>query len=197
MADQKRCYPRGIASDLPDDPLPSDYFVIPAPDDKGHTVREQFRCSPELNAQFDEIISSRRYPFRTKGDLLRFAAFDTCRRLLRYVHGIPDLINRLEIIHVITRRKQRSAEFEKSVQELRTTIDELQRIGADDEIVDLLNEVGAQVTEMVEIDAYWGNRYKDEIERHWGPLRRELEARLTRYPVDWSSLRRQRNGDAQ
>lgn len=198
MADKKRYYPREIADDLPDDVLPADYFIIPCDDEHGHSVRMQFRSSPELNIQCDEIIASHRFPFRVKGDLFRFAVFDTCRRLLRHTHDIPDILARLEITHVIMRRKQRSAAFEKSIQELQLTIDDMYRSGAENEIVDVLNEIGAQVSQMIEIDSYWGNRYKAEVERRWGPLRRELEAKLSknRCPVEWGFRRdRNRNGE--
>lgn len=197
MAVSKRYYARAIADDLPDDVLPSDFFVIPAADERGHTSRMQFRCNPELDRQGDEIVASKQFPFKTKGDLMRFGYFEACRRLSRYGHHIPDIISELEIVNVMLRRKQRHCAFEDSLQLLQVTIDELQRLNADSEIVDVLNEIGIQVHRMLEVDPYWGERYRQEIERKWGPLRRELEHRLykSRPALDWGKDLRSRGKD--
>lgn len=200
MADRKKFYPRELADDLPDDLLPGDFFVVPGTDDKGHSTRVQFRCAPELDRQADEIVASRQFPFKTRGDLCRFAYFEACRRLLRYSRNVPNILGEIEIINAIVRRKQRHAAFEDSVRALQTTIDDLQKIGADGEIAELMREVDAQVRRMSEVDSYWGDRYRQEMERRWGALRREIDVRLNRNPIyiDFGAeLRKHRNGQGQ
>ena len=61
-----------------------DEFIIPAQDERGHSVRETVRVSAELERDIDIIIQSRHFPYRTKGDLLRHAVV----RHLEWLHVI-------------------------------------------------------------------------------------------------------------
>jgi hypothetical protein len=198
MSDRKRFYPRSIADDIPEGVLSSDFFTIPAYDEQGHSEREQFRCSRDMRTQAEEIVDSRRYPFKSRGDLYRWAAFDGMRRLLHHDHTIPDTTAQMEIINIVLRRKMKAAAFEDTLMLLGQTINELERRGARGDVLEVLNEVGFQIQKCIEIDPHWGERYKVEVERRFGALRRELEREIVGEPrfIDWSQeLRRGRNGD--
>jgi len=58
-------------------PQPSGYnideFLQPAADERGHSVRETVRVSPELERELDVIVQSRVFPYRTRGDVMRHA----------------------------------------------------------------------------------------------------------------------------
>jgi hypothetical protein len=197
MADQKRFYSRSIADDIPEDILSADFFTIPAVDEKGHSARGQFRLSPELDREADELVASRRFPFRTKGDMYRWCVFDGMRRLLHHDQTIPNFMAQIEIINVVLRRKSKLAAFEDTIRELADTVRDLERRGARGDILEVLNEIGYQIQACIEADPYWGKRFQDEVDYRFGSLRRELERELLsdRQPIDWAGeLRRWRNG---
>jgi len=197
MADRKNYYSRGIADDLPDDLLPSDYFTIPGTDERGHSSRCQFRCSPELDRQVEEVISSKQYPFRTKGDLFRFAVFDTVRRLIRYGRHIPDFCRQLELTHIVLRRKLKMATFDETLDMLGNTIEELRHRGAAGEILEIFREMDIQIDNCVATDPEWGKRWKEQIDRRFGRLREELDrtSEAAHYVDFGKQLRARRNGD--
>lgn len=59
-----------------------DEFVVPAQDDRGHSTRETIRISNELERDIDVIVQSRKFPYKTRGDLLRHAVV----RHLEWLH---------------------------------------------------------------------------------------------------------------
>lgn len=61
-----------------------DEFIVPAQDDKGHSARESVRVSNELQRDIEVIIQSRKFPYKTSGDLLRHAVV----RHLEWIHRI-------------------------------------------------------------------------------------------------------------
>lgn len=64
-------------------------FVIPAQDDKGHSVRETVRISAELQRDIEIIIQSRKFPYRTASDLLRHGVVRHIELLHRLEDGFP------------------------------------------------------------------------------------------------------------
>ncbi len=59
-------------------------FVIPAQDEKGHSIRENIRVSAEIERDIDVIIQGRKFPYKTRGDLMRHAVV----RHLEWLHHL-------------------------------------------------------------------------------------------------------------
>ena len=66
-----------------------DEFIVPAQDTKGHSVRETVRVSNELQRDIQIIIESRKFPYKTSGDLLRHAVTRHLEWLHRVEEGYP------------------------------------------------------------------------------------------------------------
>lgn len=64
---------RKRVEDIPEEVLEESDFIIPASDSKGHSARQWYRCHPGVDRQMSVIIASKKFPYRTKGDLMRHA----------------------------------------------------------------------------------------------------------------------------
>ena len=85
-------------------------FRIPASDTKGHTNRMYFRCQPGHSHQVSVMLDSKKFPYRTKGDLLRHA-------LVRHLDWlgtqapVPSIMAEVDTILEIMRDEQFAQEF--------------------------------------------------------------------------------------
>lgn len=50
-----------------------DEFCLSASDERGHSVPMSVRVSPDMSMQLEIILASKKWPFRTKGDVIRTA----------------------------------------------------------------------------------------------------------------------------
>ena len=66
-----------------------DEFIIPAQDDKGHSIRETVRISNELQRDIEVLIQGRVFPYKTSGDLLRHAVVRHIEWLHKLETGFP------------------------------------------------------------------------------------------------------------
>lgn len=73
----------------PDGTYNLEEFIIPAQDEKGHSVREVIRISAELERDIDIIVQSRKFPYKTRSDLLRHAVIKHLEWLHVLEPGFP------------------------------------------------------------------------------------------------------------
>lgn len=64
-------------------------FIVTAQDDKGHSVRETVRISSELERDIDVIVQGRKFPYQTRGDLMRHAIVRHLEWLHKLEPGFP------------------------------------------------------------------------------------------------------------
>ena len=140
-----------------------DSFIIPAGDDRGHSTRLQFRCSPAYGRRIDEVVHSRKFPYKTHSDLLRHAL----DRHLKYLNEeAPELeldMATIDVINRIINRKREEIDFMNSIESLTQTVYDFAR--------ETLRET-LEVVDQVQ-DEYLRDSYKDEIKKRFGYLMRE------------------------
>jgi hypothetical protein len=101
-------------------------FRVPASDSKGHTTRQYFSCTPDLSAQVDELFQSRKYPYRTKGDILRHALY----RHMRLLSSMdPDLAEGWDLVEMGL-ELMRGQETEREIQSIFASLDKTVRTHA-------------------------------------------------------------------
>src|SRR5690606_21898781 len=66
-------------------------YLVPAQDHNGHHMRLYCRCAPVLGKMVADIHASRKYPFRTLGDVVRYCVATGARRLLAGA-GVPSVL---------------------------------------------------------------------------------------------------------
>lgn len=64
---------RGLSLRPSDSRAIDDEFCLTASDEKGHSLPVSTRVAPSMAMQLDIILSSKQWPFRTKGDIVRTA----------------------------------------------------------------------------------------------------------------------------
>ena len=95
-------------------------FIIPVSDSKGHSTPIALRCQ-------SRFIRARKYPYKTPSDILRHA-------LYRHIHWLheqePECASTLVYLDAaveIGRRQQMHLEFTKTIEYLKSTIDQLEK----------------------------------------------------------------------
>lgn len=157
-------------SDFAKYPQP-DSFIIPAGDDRGHSTRLQFRCSPAYGRRIDEVVQSRKFPYKTHSDLLRHA-LDIHLKYLNELEPELELdMARIDVINRIINRKREEVDFMKSIDSLAETVYFFVKKEAYQKARETLREILEDVDQVQ--DEYLRDSYKDEIKKRFGYLMRE------------------------
>lgn len=151
-------------------------FKIAAKDAKGHSDRLWVSVIPATSRVVSEIVASKQFPFRTKGDLLRWCVSEGIKRLqalgaVKSVQAIADATNAImadveyynEFRHTIDlfkAKKQMYLGMGEVTEARRLTMD----------VIDHLHDMP---------EGFWKKKYLDEVKREAGDLLNDLpKARL-------------------
>lgn len=148
-------------------------FRIPASDAKGHSVRFFFRAQPGHSKALESIIQSKKFPYRTKGDMLRHAFV----RHLRWLDGIehvPSVTAEVDAIMEVMRDDEFAADFGAVFDKIAQRISNHVGNGAMGEARRLLLTIMTHVRRMPE--GYWRDKYDGEIKDKYGHLLRSANA---------------------
>lgn len=147
-------------------PDPSE-FIIPASDTKGHSARHWFRCIPAMARQVEQIIQSKKFPYRTKGDLLRHAL----HRHMGWLVSIESMITvsgQVDAMLEIMRDEEMSNDFALVFEKMGERIAQHMSANSQREAARLVLTIQACVREMPE--GFWKSRYKEQIKERYGSL---------------------------
>jgi len=157
-------------------------FRVAASDTKGHSERCQFRAQPGHVNQVTAILASRLFPFRTKGDLYRFAL----KRALRYLgdlEPIPSVTKEVDAILEIMRTEEFRKDLANVIERLATNVSDLIGRNAEPEARRLILKIKRHISMMP--DGFWRDRYVTEINDRFGYLLDKVErASLLRLAAD-------------
>jgi len=151
-------------------------FIIPASDAKGHSVRQGFRCTPGHDRQMNIILSSRRFPYKTKPDLLRHAMDRHLKWLLTLDSSLPSVMTQIGIITEILKDEEFHQEFRRIFDRMGDAVANYMSQGSNTEAQRIILQVIAQVKKMPE--GYWRDRYLTEIKQRYGHLLQGIKASL-------------------
>ena len=146
-------------------------FIVPASDDKGHSIRLQCRCNRAYARRIAVIISSGKFPYQTSSDLIRDAIHRHLNLLSELEPKIPVNMASLEMVNKIINAERESIEFAKSFEKLSGNVQELLGRGAKGEASRQVLEVSHQVGRME--PGYWRDWYRQEIKNRFGYLLEE------------------------
>ncbi len=158
---------------VPTNPVPQPNaaeFKVSASDAQGHGVPIQFRVPPGMDRQISEIISSKYFPYSTKGDLLRHA-LKSHLELLVSISPVRSFVQQIDAINTIVTEDQYQSDFLKSIDKLATVVLDHQRAGREQQAISLIRRVKSQVETMPD-DAVYRELYLKELEARWGALLR-------------------------
>lgn len=151
---------------LEEKPEPSE-FRIPASDTKGHNARHWFRCIPVMARQVEQIIQAKKFPYRTKGDLLRHALH---RHMgwLASMEPIPSVSGQVDAILEIMRDEEMSNDFSLVFDKMDERISQHMVNGAQREAMRLIMTIQTCIAEMPE--GFWKDSYQKKLGKKYGSL---------------------------
>jgi hypothetical protein len=142
-------------------------FIIPASDSKGHSERAWCRLSPGHDRQLDIVLRSRRFPYRTKGDIIRHAIVRTLK-WLESMEDVPSVLGQVDMMMDILRDEQMQQEFIAMFEAMQRVIGNHVSAGATGEARRLVAKMKMQIQKMP--DGHWKNRYHEELDTKFGYL---------------------------
>ena len=147
----------------------SDEFRNPASDTKGHHERQWFRCQPYIAGIVAQIVQSKIFPYRTKGDLLRHAL----HRQIDWLKTLSDdpifsVTGQVDIMLGIMRDDEMAKDFSAVFTTLERRISEHVNNKEENEAIRLLLMIKKPIEDMP--DGYWKERYQQHINDKYGKL---------------------------
>ncbi|MEE9569544.1 MAG: hypothetical protein V3W37_09170 [Candidatus Binatia bacterium] len=143
-------------------------FIIPATDAAGHAERFQFRAVPALWQQMEVVVRSRKFPYKTPGDLLRhgFVRHLDWLQAQREVH--PNNLKQIELMADVLREEQFQQEFTKTFETMANVVAHHISAGAVPEARRVVSHIRAHIRGME--DGYWKEKWERELIKRWGKL---------------------------
>ena len=144
-----------------------DEYRIPASDTKGHSARHWFRSMPQMARQVEQIVSSRKFPYRTKGDLLRHALHRHVLWLAEQTK-VSSVDAQVETIIELMRDEEMNSDFLLVFDKLAERISSHLSSGSQGEACRLIRIVQDNIKQMP--DGYWRDRYTEQVKVKFGHL---------------------------
>ena len=142
-------------------------FIIVAQDAKGHSERVGFRISPADDRALDTILASKKFPFRTKGDIMRWGVHVAIRRLER-MEDVPSVTQQVDATMLILRDEMFNHEFMATFEALGRVIQQHLAGGANGEARRLVTLVKDKIQKMP--DGHWRDKYLSTLEERYGHI---------------------------
>lgn len=144
-----------------------DEFRIPASDVKGHSARLWFRAIPTMARQIEQVVQSRCFPYRTKGDLLRHALHRHMNWLAKF-EGVTSIAGQVDVILEVMRDEETNNDFKLVFARMDERISQHVTGGAQAEAIRLILTVNNHISAMP--DGFWKTKYKEELKNKYGKL---------------------------
>lgn len=150
--------------------IPSSEFIVPTQDAKGHSARIGCRIPPQMLHQIEKIINSRKFPWDTNSDFMRWCIF-------RGQNEAGDILDddridntraQINAMINILREEEEMATFNTVIDRTERVVSGMLAQGNHTPAKKLVKELLAQIEEIS--DAYWRRRYKTEVERRFGHI---------------------------
>ncbi len=165
--------PGGFDHDLDGDYNPAD-FIISAQDHQGHSERIYCRVQPQHARHVSVIHKSGKFPFRTEGDLMRWAVIRGLK-VLDKLDQTNGFIQAADAINEIMRQQTYMQEFTDMFANMEKVVSKYVSDGDKGEARKLLSTVLVKVRAIEE--PHWKKKCEAEVLRRFGHLL-ETKARV-------------------
>lgn len=141
-------------------------FIIPGQDQNGNSIRVFCRIVPLLDRSLDILFGARKFPFKSKGDMIRWC-IKTGVEKLEAMEPVTDSVTaQVDAMMAILADEQAHHEFSTLFQTMATSIGmhiQAQALGEAQRVVSMMQEHVGRMR-----DGYWKSRYLREIEEKFG-----------------------------
>lgn len=161
-----------------------DHFVIPSQDTHGHSELVQVRVQPGWLRAFAALSSSGKFPFRDKGDIVRWCCWIGMHVLHHLEPEVETIEYSAELMVQIVRNRDRIIEMQKLFDATADRITYFQRKGFFRDTYSLLFELRSAIRQLPEGDAK--DHYTHHFEHRFGSLLVDVDP--TQYEIDNKQL---------
>lgn len=142
-------------------------YLIPAHDQKGHSSRVQFRLMPAHQRILQDVVSSKKFPFRTVGDLMRYCVTSRAAELAKE-EGIRSVQAQANAMIAALQDEEFQIQFQEHFTLLRRVTDHYIEAKAPQEARRVVAQARMHIEAMP--DDYWKQRYEKELLDRFGAL---------------------------
>jgi len=143
-------------------------FNVPASDVRGHNTRVQFRIQPGHAQQLDSVVASKKFPYRSRGDLYRHALLRHLKWLEAQDGSIPSVLRQVEVILELVRQDEFQVEFDMVFDRLHTLVSQHIAAKRENQARRLILDVKHQIALMPDCQAK--EEYQKALEERYSHL---------------------------
>lgn len=144
------------------------HFIIPARDHQGHSTRLWCNVQPSVDHEINVIMASKNWPFKLKGDFVRWSVWEGVKRIEKMKPVPGSMIVVAETIQESCRAAMQWLAFKTSVDSTDSTVKALMDSGNETEALKLLSNLRTQVMKLEE--ASWREQWMGEFNKRFGHL---------------------------
>lgn len=146
--------------------------MVPIKDQNGHADRINLRVCPQYNARMAKIVGSKRFPFRSPNDIVRYGIDRACYELERRA-GLPTMLFRqIEAIKDVLEYEENQLQYMAILDRSQEMVQNLLAAGANDQASLKIAEIRHHIDQMPA--GYWKSRYQQELLTRFGHLLRVI-----------------------
>lgn len=142
-----------------------DDFIIPPSDDKGHSAHNTFRCPPTWVRQLDRILTSGKFPYQSRGDIIRHAIYRHFKHLESLGEVPQSLLGQIAVAVNLLQEDKRNEEFRDLLVMLEERVAFHATKGSVGEARRLVLQTLGAVNQMPE--GWWKSHFYDEIRKKY------------------------------
>lgn len=165
-------------------PTPLKTYLVPACDAQGHSDSISTKVTPLTHRIISTLITSRKFPFETPADLVRWAIREGITHLeaqLKDSHLQSEMVILNAWVDAAKAQEER-ARFGAVLDQVKRTLHNLIDQGAATAAREVIDQIDAQVEGIS--DPYWRRRFHKELVEKFGPY-----VRWTKLRLEWEAQR--------
>lgn len=145
---------------------PAQFHVSPT-DAKGVSYRLTFRVPPDMEKGIDQVLASKRFPFTTRGDVLRWGT-QQALKLLEKMEPVVSVSKKVEILSTMLQEEASHSEFMATFNHLQEAVERYMGDSAPEQATRVVAMAKHQFESMP--PGYWRDRYLEELNKRFGHL---------------------------
>lgn len=150
-------------------------FIVPSKDHKGDSVRVWNRIQPGHDRAVAVIVGSKRFPFKTAGDCVRWCIHRGLKSL-EQMEPVPSVTQQVEAMMGALRDEEFHQDFQTFIQHAQAVINRHVTEGAHGEARRLIAQLKADVLRMPK--GYWRDKYLAAIQEQFRHILDKKDARV-------------------
>lgn len=149
--------------------LPRDerHYITPATDGKGVSARFQFRAMPVIDRLLSDVLLSRKFPFRSKGDIMCYCVSMGVRDLLKRGR-IASVYMQADALRELLVDELFQIQFREIFNAAQAAIEHYLSAGAKGQARRVVALMRSRIVAMEE--GYWRDRYEADLLERYGTL---------------------------